>query len=393
MRVKGDEALFYYTKLIDRVGLNEGNIKVTEAEFAEAESIVKPDVKAALTRAIANVMKFHEEQMPKTWLTNRSAGSMLGQKVTPVDSVGIYVPGGTAAYPSSVMMNACPAKVAGVPRIVMAVPPGKDGKVNPNVLVTAKLIGVTEIYKMGGAQAIAALAFGTAAVPKVEKITGPGNIFVTLAKKAVIGHVDIDMLAGPSEILIIADETAKPEYLAADLLSQAEHDPLACAILLTDSEAVAKAVAEEVELQLAKLPRREIAATSLAQAGKIVLAKDIETVIEMANMSAPEHLEVMTKAPFEVLPYIRNAGAVFLGAYSPEPLGDYYAGPNHVLPTGGTAKFYSVLNVETFMKKTSVIAYTAPALLAAADDIITLAEAEGLTAHANAIRKRVGRED
>ena len=393
VRAKGDEALFYYTKLIDRVELNAENIRVTEEEFAEAEAICKPEVKAALKRAIANVMKFHEEQMPKTWLTNRPFGSMLGQKVTPVDSVGIYVPGGTAAYPSSVMMNACPAKVAGVPRIVMAVPPGKDGKVNANVLVTAKLIGIDEIYKMGGAQAVAALGFGTATVPKVEKITGPGNIFVTLAKKAVIGHCDIDMLAGPSEILVIADDSADPVYLAADLLSQAEHDPLACAILVTDSERVANAVAEEIEVQLDKLPRKEIAGTALASLGKIVLAKDMETVIEMANISAPEHLEVMTQSPFEVLPFIRNAGAIFLGKNSPEPLGDYYAGPNHVLPTGGTAKFYSVLNVETFMKKTSIISYTAEALAAAADDIITLAEAEGLKAHANAIRKRVGRED
>lgn len=393
VRAKGDEALFYYTKLIDRVELTADNIRVTEEEFAEAEAACKPEVKAALQRAIANVMKFHEEQMPKTWLTNRPFGSMLGQKVTPVDSVGIYVPGGTAAYPSSVIMNACPAKVAGVPRIVMAVPPGKDGKVNANVLVTAKLIGVDEIYKMGGAQAIASLGFGTETIPKVEKITGPGNIFVTLAKKAVIGHCDIDMLAGPSEILVIADDTADPVYLAADLLSQAEHDPLACAILVTDSERVANAVAEEIEVQLEKLPRKEIAGTALASLGKIVLAKDMPTVIEMANISAPEHLEVMTKSPFEVLPFIRNAGAIFLGKHSPEPLGDYYAGPNHVLPTGGTAKFYSVLNVETFMKKTSIIAYTAEALAAVADDVITLAEAEGLKAHANAIRKRVGRED
>ena len=392
VRKDGDEKLFYYTRLIDRVELTPENIKVTEEEFAEAEALVKPEVKAALERAIENVTKFHEEQMPKTWLTNRPFGSMLGQKITPVDSVGIYVPGGTAAYPSSVMMNACPAKVAGVPRIVMAVPPGKDGKVNANVLVTAKLIGVTEIYKMGGAQAIAALAFGTETIPKVEKITGPGNIFVTLAKKAVIGHADIDMLAGPSEILIVADDSADPAYLASDMLSQAEHDPLACAILLTDSERIAQAVAEEIEIQLAKLPRREIAETSLAQAGKIILAKDLATVIEMSNMSAPEHLEIMTKDPFSVLPYIRNAGAIFLGKNSPEPLGDYYAGPNHVLPTGGTAKFYSVLNVETFMKKTSIIAYTAPALLAVAEDIITLAEAEGLQAHANAIRQRVAKE-
>lgn len=390
VRAKGDEALFHYTKLIDRVELNADNIRVTEAEFAEAEAACKPEVKAALERAIANVRRFHEEQMPKTWLTNRPHGAMLGQKVTPVDSVGIYVPGGTAAYPSSVIMNACPAKVAGVPRIVMAVPPGKDGKVNANVLVTAKLIGVTEIYKMGGAQAIAALGFGTETIPKVEKITGPGNIFVTLAKKAVIGHCDIDMLAGPSEILVIADDSADPVYLAADLLSQAEHDPLACAILVTDSERVANETAAELDKQLAMLPRKEIAESSLAALGKVILAKDLATVIEMANISAPEHLEIMTKAPFEVLPYIRNAGACFLGKHSPEPLGDYYAGPNHVLPTGGTAKFYSVLNVETFMKKTSIIAYTAEALAEVAEDIIVLAEAEGLEAHANAIRNRIG---
>lgn len=314
---------------------------------------------------------------------------MLGQKITPLDSVGIYVPGGTAAYPSSVIMNACPAKVAGVGRIVMAVPPGKDGKVNPYVLVTARAIGVEEIYKMGGAQAIAAMAFGTETVPKVEKITGPGNIFVTLAKKAVYGHCDIDMLAGPSEILIVADETAKPRYLAADLLSQAEHDPLASAILITDCEQVARETMKELESQLAVLPRKEIAGTSLAGQGKIILADSMDTVLEMANLSAPEHLEIMTKAPFELLPFVRNAGAIFLGAYSPEPLGDYYAGPNHILPTGGTAKFYSVLNVETFMKKTSIIAYTGPALSNAAEDIIVMAEAEGLQAHANAIRQRM----
>lgn len=393
VRAEGDAKLFYYTNLIDKVEQNPENIKVSAVEFAEAEAETKPEVVAAIKRAIANVTKFHEEQMPKTWLTNRPYGSMLGQKVTPVDSVGIYVPGGTAAYPSSVIMNACPAKVAGVPRIVMVVPCGRDGKVNPYVLVTAKEIGVTEIYKMGGAQAIAALAFGTETIPKVEKITGPGNIFVTLAKKAVYGHCDIDMLAGPSEILIVADESADPTYLAADLLSQAEHDPLASAILVTDSEAVANAVAEEIEVQLAKLPRKDIAAVALAQQGQIILAADMTTVIEMANLSAPEHMEIMTKDPFAMLPYIRNAGAIFLGAYSPEPLGDYYAGPNHVLPTGGTAKFYSVLNVETFMKKTSIIAYTAPALAAVAEDIIAMAEAEGLKAHANAIRKRVGLED
>lgn len=391
VRAEGDERLLHYTNLLDKAGLTAATLQVSEAEFAEASELVDEDVLAAIGRAIANVRCFHEEQMPKSWLTNRECGAMLGQKVTPVDSVGIYVPGGTAAYPSSVIMNAVPAIVAGVPRIVMAVPPGRDGKVNPYVLATAELIGVKEIYKMGGAQAVAALAFGTATVPKVEKITGPGNIFVTLAKKAVYGHCDIDMLAGPSEILIIADASADPGYLAADLLSQAEHDPLASAILVTDSELVANAVAAEIEVQLAALPRQEIAAVSLANHGQIIVASDMETVIEMANLSAPEHLEVMTKAPFELLPYLRNAGAIFLGAYSPEPLGDYYAGPNHILPTGGTARFYSVLNVETFMKKTSIIAYTQGALASVGSDVIKMAEAEGLQAHANAIRVRLGK--
>ncbi len=392
VRVGGDEKLLYYTNLIDKAGLTKASLKVSTAEFAEAKDLVDAKVVAAMEKAIQNVMEFHQEQMPKSWLTNRANGAMLGQKVTPVDSVGIYVPGGTAAYPSSVIMNACPAKVAGVPRIVMAVPPGKDGKVSPYVLVAAELIGVTEIYKMGGAQAIAALAFGTESVPKVEKITGPGNIFVTLAKKAVYGHCDIDMLAGPSEILVVADETAKPDYLAADLLSQAEHDPLASAILITDSEEVARQTAVEVEKQLEELPRKEIARTSLETNGQIILAKNMDIVVEMANISAPEHLEIMTKAPFELLPLLRNAGALFLGAYSPEPLGDYYAGPNHVLPTGGTAKFYSVLNVETFMKKTSIIAYTEAALQAVGEDVILMAEAEGLKAHANSIRKRMRKE-
>ena len=389
VRAGGDGKLLYYTNLIDKAGLSVQNIRVSKAEFAEARQSADAEVVEAIERAIANVRRFHEEQLPKTWLTNRECGAMLGQKVTPVDSVGIYVPGGTAAYPSSVIMSAVPATVSGVPRIVMAVPPGRDGKVNPYVLVTAELIGIREIYKMGGAQAIAALAFGTETVPKVEKITGPGNIFVTLAKKAVYGHCDIDMLAGPSEILIIADDGADPKYLAADLLSQAEHDPLASAILVTDSELLGNAVAAEIEMQLAALPRQEIAALSLANHGKIIIASDMETVIEMANISAPEHLEVMTKEPFALLPYLRNAGAIFLGAYSPEPLGDYYAGPNHILPTGGTARFYSVLNVETFMKKTSIIAYTQGALTAVGSDVIKMAEAEGLQAHANAIRVRM----
>ena len=388
VRKDGDEKLFYYTNLLDQSGVNKKTIKVSEAEFAQAQKLVKKETMEAIKRAIANVRKFHEEQMPKTWLTQRPYGAMLGQKMTAVDSVGIYVPGGTASYPSSVIMNAIPAKVAGVERIVMAAPAGKNGKINPYVLAKAQLIGIKEIYKMGGAQAIAALAFGTATVPKVAKITGPGNIFVTLAKKAVYGHVDIDMLAGPSEILIVADKTAKFQYLAADLLSQAEHDPLACAILITDNLALAKKVGKEVELQLAKLPRKEIAAQALAKQGKIIVAKDMATVVAMANLSAPEHMEINTEEPFALLPAIRNAGAIFLGAYSPEPLGDYYAGPNHILPTGGTARFYSVLNVETFMKKTSIIAYTKEALAKASDDIIAMATAEGLDAHANAIRVR-----
>ena len=390
VRTGGDEKLLYYTNLIDKAGLTKASLKVTASEFSEAKGIVKPKVIEAIKHAIENVKRFHQEQMPKSWLTNREHGAMLGQKVTPLDSVGIYVPGGTAAYPSSVIMNAVPAIVAGVEKIIMAVPPGKDGKVNPYVLATAEIIGITEIYKMGGAQAIAALAFGTESVPKVCKITGPGNIFVTLAKKAVYGHCDIDMLAGPSEILIIADNSANPEYLAADLLSQAEHDPLASAILVVDDMATAKATAVEVDRQLAMLPRKEIATQALAKQGKIIVAKDMELVVEMANLSAPEHLEINTKEPFALLPYIRNAGAIFLGAYSPEPLGDYYAGPNHILPTGGTARFYSVLNVETFMKKTSIIAYTKKALKEVASDIIEMAEAEGLTAHANAIRVRQG---
>jgi len=392
VRRDGDEKLLRYTSLLDKVELKGFCLRVSAEEIAEAQAKASPAVMAAARRAIANVRRFHEEQMPKSWLTNREAGAMLGQKATPVDSVGIYVPGGTAAYPSSVIMNAVPAKVAGVPRIVMAVPPGRDGKVNPHVLSVAAEIGVTEIYKMGGAQAVAALAFGTETVPKVEKITGPGNIFVTLAKKAVYGHCDIDMLAGPSEILIIADETANPAYLAADMLGQAEHDPLASAILVTDSRAVAEATVKELKAQLTLLPRAEIAASSLERQGRIIVTSDMETAVELANLSAPEHLEVITHEPFALLPFIRNAGAIFLGAYSPEPLGDYCAGPNHVLPTGGTAKFYSVLNVETFMKKTSIIAYTKQALALVSEDIIALAEAEGLTAHAGAIRARFGKE-
>lgn len=387
VRRDGDKAVIHYTKLIDRVELTPENLLVSEAEFEAAEQAADPAVVASLRKAAENVRRYHQEQKPNSWMTYRDQGSILGQSIIPLDRVGIYVPGGTAAYPSSVIMNAIPAVVAGVREIIMMVPP-KNGKINPYVLLAARAAGVKKIYKIGGAQAIAAMAFGTETVPRVDKITGPGNIFVTLAKKEVYGHVDIDMLAGPSEILIVADKTADPVYTAADMLSQAEHDPLASSIVITDDEELAGKVAAEAEQQLAKLPRREIAQASIDRNGLIVVAEDMMQAMRFANVSAPEHMELLTAQPFQLLPYVRHAGAVFLGAYSPEPLGDYFAGPNHVLPTGGTARYYSVLNVETFMKRTSIISYTQPALAAVSDDIIRLAETEGLQAHANAIRLR-----
>ena len=387
VRGKGDEAVLHYTKLIDKVDCRAEDLLVTEEEYEAAEQEADPAMVESLRKAAANVRKYHEEQKPNSWMTYREQGSILGQAVIPLDRVGIYVPGGTAAYPSSVIMNAVPASVAGVREIIMAVPP-KNGKINPYVLLAAREAGVSKIFKIGGAQAIAAMAFGTETIPRVDKITGPGNIFVTLAKKEVYGHCDIDMLAGPSEILIVADETADPVYTAADMLSQAEHDPLASSIVITDSEELAKKTAEEAEKQLAQLPRQEIARASIERNGLIIIAEDIMQALRFANVSAPEHMELLTKEPFQLLPYVRHAGAVFLGAYSPEPLGDYFAGPNHVLPTGGTARYYSVLNVETFMKRTSIISYTQPALSAVSDDIIRLAESEGLQAHANAIRIR-----
>ena len=387
VRRDGDSAVMKYTKLIDRVDLTPDKFLVSEEEFRAAEREANPEVVESLKKSIGNVRRYHEEQKPRSWLTGREKGSLLGQCVIPFDRVGLYVPGGTAAYPSSVMMNAVPASVAGVGEIIMMCPP-REGKINPYVLVAARIIGVKKIYKIGGAQAIAAMAFGTGTIPRVDKITGPGNIFVTLAKKAVYGHVDIDMLAGPSEILIVADETADPEYTAADMLSQAEHDPLASSIVITSSAELAAKVKAEAERQLESLPRKEIAAASLERNGLIVVAEDIMQAIDLANVSAPEHLELLTRSPFELLPYVRHAGAVFLGAYSPEPLGDYFAGPDHILPTGGTARFYSVLNVETFMKRTSFISYTQPALADVSDDIVRLAEAEGLDAHARAIKLR-----
>ena len=387
VRRDGDEAVIKYTKLIDRTEFTPEEFVVTEAEYEAAYQEADPAVVESLRKAAENVRRYHQEQKPNSWMTYRDKGSILGQSVIPLDRVGIYVPGGTAAYPSSVIMNAMPAVVAGVKEIIMMVPP-KNGKINPYVLVAAKEAGVSKIFKIGGAQAIAAMAFGTDTIPRVDKITGPGNIFVTLAKKAVYGHCDIDMLAGPSEILIVADKTADPAYTAADMLSQAEHDMLASSIVITDSPELAEKVAVEAEKQLKVLPREEITRASLDRNGMIIITEDIMQAVELANVSAPEHMEVLTEQPFQLLPYIRHAGAVFLGAYSPEPLGDYFAGPNHVLPTGGTARYYSVLNVETFMKRTSIISYTQEQLDAVSDDVIRLAEAEGLQAHANAVKLR-----
>lgn len=388
VRRRRDAALCDYTARFDGAVLTAQTLEVGPEEWEAACREVDGELLASIRRAVANVRRYHEEQLPKSWLTYRDHGAMLGQNCRPLDRVGLYVPGGTATYPSSVIMNAVPAAVAGVREIVMVAPPDRAGRLAPCVLAAAREAGVHRVFKVGGAQAVAALAFGTETVPKVDKITGPGNLFVTLAKKAVYGHCDIDMLAGPSEILILADATARADFIAADLLSQAEHDVLASSVLVTDSPALAAAVEEELQRQLALLPRREMAAAALAKSGLILVASSLEEAAELANVAAPEHLEVLTAQPFALLPQLRHAGAIFLGPYSPEPLGDYFAGPNHVLPTGGTARFYSVLNVETFMKKTSLISYTPQALAAAADDIIRLAEAEGLQAHANAVKIR-----
>lgn len=389
VRQKGDQALFHYTKLLDCVDLTSDNLMVSEEEFQVAEQSADPKVVASLKKAADNIFSYHEEQKPRSWMTYRAHGSILGQEILPLSRVGIYVPGGTAAYPSSVLMNAIPALVAGVEEIIMSVPT-KDGVINPYVLVAARFLGIRKIFKMGGAQAIAAMAYGTASVPRVDKITGPGNIFVTLAKKEVYGHVDIDMLAGPSEILILADDSASPKYIAADLLSQAEHDPLASSILITNDRALVEQTLNEVQRQLERLPRKDIARASIEDNGRIIVTENMEQAVVLANVSGPEHMELLVKDPFHMLPQIRCAGAIFVGAYSPEPLGDYFAGPNHVLPTGGTARFYSVLNVETFMKRTSIISYTQKALDEVSDDIIRLAETEGLDAHARAIQIRRG---
>lgn len=385
---KKDQAIFDYTKRFDGADINESNILVSEEEIEEAYGLVEAPVVDVIRKAMKNIEAFHEKQRQYSWFDSKPDGSILGQKVTALGSVGVYVPGGKAAYPSSVLMNVIPAKVAGVERITMVTPPNKEGKVNPGTLVAAKEAGVTEIYKVGGAQAIAALAYGTESIIKVDKIVGPGNIYVALAKKAVYGHVSIDSIAGPSEILVIADETANPRFVAADLLSQAEHDELASAILITTSEEVAKNVSKEVDVFVEKLSRKDILRKSLDNYGYILLAKDMEEAIDVANEIASEHLEIVTKDPFHIMTKIKNAGAIFLGEYSSEPLGDYFAGPNHVLPTNGTAKFFSPLSVDDFIKKSSIISFSKEALLPIEQDIIKFANAEGLTAHANSIAVR-----
>ena len=388
VRERGDEALFEMTKRFDGADLNADNIRVTQAEIDEAYTLVDASLIEVIRKAMTNIRVYHEKQRQYGWFDMTPDGTILGQKVTPLQSTGVYVPGGKAAYPSSVLMNVIPAKVAGVEKIVMVTPPGKDGKVNPGTLVAANEAGADEIYKVGGAQAIAALAFGTASVPKVDKIVGPGNIYVALAKKAVYGYVSIDSIAGPSEILVIADETANPRYVAADLLSQAEHDELASAILVTTSEKLAGEVQKEIEGFTQVLSRKAIIEKSLENYGHILIASSIDEAVEIANAIASEHLEIVTANPFEVMTKIRNAGAIFIGENSSEPLGDYFAGPNHILPTNGTAKFFSPLSVDDFVKKSSIIYYSREALAAKKDDIIQFAKAESLTAHANSIAVR-----
>ena len=383
-----DKAVFALTKKFDGADITSENIVVSEEEINEAYELVDPSLVAIIRKAKENIRIYHEKQKQYSWFDSKPNGTMLGQKVTPLHRVGVYVPGGKAVYPSSVLMNILPAKVAGVDEIVMTTPPGKDGKINPNTLVAAKEAGVDVIYKVGGAQAIAAMAYGTESIPKVDKIVGPGNIYVALAKKAVYGHVNIDSIAGPSEILVVADETANPRYVAADLLSQAEHDELASAILVTTSEELAKKVSEQADVFVEELTRTEIMKKSLDNYGYILVADTMEDVIDIANEIASEHLEIMTKNPYDVMMKIRNAGAIFIGEYSSEPLGDYFAGPNHVLPTNGTAKFFSPLSVDDFIKKSSIIAYSREALEEIHLDIEHFAEAEQLTAHANSIKVR-----
>lgn len=388
VKLRKDEALYEYTKCFDKADINADNVRVTVEEIEEAYDLLDPSIVKVIRKAANNIEAYHRKQKQYSWFDSEPNGSLLGQKVTAIGAVGVYVPGGKAAYPSSVLMNVIPAKVAGVERVAMVTPPGKDGKIYEGTLVAAKEAGVTEIYKVGGAQAIAALAHGTESIKKVDKIVGPGNIYVALAKKAVYGHVSIDSIAGPSEILVLADETANPRYVAADLLSQAEHDELASAILITTSKELADKVSDEVNQFVAQLSRKEIIQKSLDNYGYILLTDTLEEAIETANEIASEHLEIVTKDPFNVMTKINNAGAIFLGEYSSEPLGDYFAGPNHVLPTNGTAKFFSPLSVDDFIKKSSIISFSKEALEPIYKDIVKFANAEGLTAHANSISVR-----
>lgn len=388
VKERGDEAVFAYTKQFDGAQISSENVRVTSSEIDEAYEKVDEKLLAVIRKSLVNIRSYHEKQKRYSWFDSTEDGTLLGQKITPLATVGVYVPGGKAVYPSSVLMNVVPAKVAGVKRIVMTTPPARDGKIPPSTLVAAKEAGVDEIYKVGGAQAIAALAFGTESIPKADKITGPGNIYVALAKKAVYGHVSIDSVAGPSEILVLADETADPRYVAADLLSQAEHDEMASAILVTTSETLANDVVKEIKGFLQTLSRADIIRKSLEQYGFILLAENMADAVDAVNEIASEHLEIVTKDAFQVMTKIRNAGAIFIGEYSSEPLGDYFAGPNHVLPTNGTAKFFSPLSVDDFIKKSSIVYYSKEALAPVHDDIIAFAQAEQLTAHANSIRVR-----
>lgn len=381
-------AIFDYTKKFDGAEIDASTIVVSEEEIRNAYDLVDPKLLEVIRKAIVNIRRYHEKQRQQSWFTSEDNGIILGQKVTPLERVGVYVPGGKAVYPSSVLMNILPAKVAGVDEIIMTTPPGKNGTVSPSTLVAAREAGADRIYKVGGAQAIAAMAFGTESIPKVDKIVGPGNIYVALAKKAVFGYVSIDSIAGPSEILVLADESANPRYVAADLLSQAEHDEMASAILITTSRELAQRVSEEVEQFLTQLSRTQIIQKSLDNYGYILIADTMEEAIRTANAIASEHLEIVTRNPYEVMTKIRNAGAIFLGEYSSEPLGDYFAGPNHVLPTNGTARFFSALSVDDFIKKSSIISYSEEALRAVSRDIVQFAECEQLTAHANSIRVR-----
>ena len=388
-----DKALFAYTEKFDGALITGDTVRVTKEEIQEAMEQMDPDLFEVMKRSMKNIRAYHEKQRRQSWFDSKPDGTILGQKITPLESAGVYVPGGKAAYPSSVLMNIIPAEVAGVQRIVMVTPPGKDGKVNPVTLTAAHLAGATEVYKAGGAQAVAALAFGTESIPRVDKIVGPGNIFVALAKKAVYGHVSIDSIAGPSEILVIADDSANPRFVAADLLSQAEHDELASAILVTTSMDLAEKVSREIDGFVKDLSRKEILEKSLENYGYILVADTLEQAVETANEIASEHLEIVTRNPFEVMTKIRNAGAIFIGEYSSEPLGDYFAGPNHVLPTNGTAKFFSPLGVDDFIKKSSIIYYSREALKEIHKDVEAFAEAEGLTAHANSVRVRFEEEE